>query len=371
MKKYLLIICLLIVTWNTNAQENTVSTSSDTTLVRPHRRHSAQDLMHLREIRKTGWFRYVPYGHSLYADVHPYMARMDIAALTNNDIYNFASNEKAYRCYTEGLFGMQLPIWCGNFSHGKFGLSLTMALSADLWLDIFEPQTAPVVNTDYRIGAPSITFIHRINRGFAQNYAITWSPFKHESTHIGDEQQIRRMEAGYALRRVNVSYNYTEFQFTLNEPEDRYSQCHTFRANLMVLWNPTSGWYTVNEQAGDGDASYAHPRISPWEANLQYQYQSPTSKQGWQGIISAEIRNRALYGYDLTALNGIPESKPKQDSRCFTYNIFVGARYNIKGYDSYLSRVSFGIRAYHGNCPYGMFRSIDNFSQIGTCVIFQ
>lgn len=321
--------------------------------------------------RRTGWFRYAPYGKSLYADMHPYFARMDMAALSNDHQYDFGQTGKSYRCYSEGLFGMDLPIWCGHLSDDeRFALSVTMPWSANLWLDVFEPQTAPVVNTDYRIGAPTVTFIHRLHRGFAANYSLQFSPFKHESTHLGDELQIARMEAGYALRRVNVSYNYAELAFTLNEPENRFNPCHTFRAGLMLLVNPKAGWYFVNQEAGDGDPAYVHPRMSPWEAYLQYQYQSATSRNGWQGVASAELRNRALYGYDLGAMAGEPEENPQADSRRFTYNIFLGARYNIKGYDGYFSRVSFGIRAYHGNCPYGMFRSIEQFSQIGACLIF-
>lgn len=168
-------------------------------------------------------------------------------------------------------------------------------------MDLFESQTSPVLNTDYRIGMPTHTFIHRLNRKFLKNYSIAWSPFKHESTHVGDEIQIQRVEAGYAIRRVNVSYNYTELVFTLNEPEDRSVQCHTFRAGLMLLWSPEEGWYSIKESAGDGPSSMAHARLSPVEAYFQYQYQTPTSRHGFQGIVSAEIRNRVVYGYDLTA----------------------------------------------------------------------
>ena len=59
------------------------------------------------------------------------------------------------------------------------------------------------------------------------------------------------------------------------------------------------------------------------------------------------------------------------DPRCFTYSVFVGARYNMPHYDGYFSRVAMGVRAYCGNYPYGMFRSIDNFSHIGICVVYQ
>lgn len=324
------------------------------------------------EVIARGWFAYAPYGKPLYADVHPYLPRWETVYNTNCTPYDFGNTGKAFRFNMMGNFGMSLPVWRGNFGPDEcFGLSWTMDLSAMLWLDLFEKQTAPVVNTDYRIGAPTTTFIHRLNRGFARNYSITWSPFRHESTHLGDEHQIRRMEDHYALRRVNVSYNYTELIFTFNEPEERETQCHTFRAGLMLLWNPRAGWYFVNEPAGDGDASVAHPRVSPWEAYLQYQYQSPTSRHGFQGIASVEVRNRVRYGYDLMLREGESETCPQTDSRRFTYNVFLGARYNIPGYDGYFSRVAFGLRAYYGICPYGMFRSIDNFTQTGIILMFQ
>ncbi len=166
-------------------------------------------------------------------------------------------------------------------------------------MDLFESQTSPVLNTDYRIGMPTHTFIHRLNRKFLKNYSVAWSPFKHESTHVGDEIQIQRVEAYF-----------------------------------------------------------------------QYQYQTPTSRHGFQGIVSAEIRNRVVYGYDLTAKED-DEDSGSSDYRRFTYNLFLGMRYNIPGYDGYFSRFAFGVRLYHGNCPFGHFRSIDNFSQVGVAFVFQ
>ena len=103
---------------------------------------------------------------------------------------------------------------------------------------------------------------------------------------------------------------------------------------------------------------------------MQYQYQSPTSKHGFQGIASAEIRNRALYGYDLSNREG--ETPLLQDEgRVFTYNVFLGARYCAPRYHRIYSHWSLGIRAYHGNCPYGQFRNIKNFNQIGLCLIIE
>ena len=110
----------------------------------------------------------------------------------------------------------------------------------------------------------------------------------------------------------------------------------------------------------------------PFEVWLQYQYQSVCSRHGFQALVSAEVRNRAMYAYSLTetAVASIPRHITA-DPRRFTYSVFVGARYNMPNYDGYFSRFSIGVRAYHGNCPYGMFRSIDNFSHIGLCIVYQ
>ena len=314
-----------------------------------------------------GLFRYAPFGHSLYADMHPNFVRMDIPYATNHTVYDWGDHTNAaYRWQTTGLFGINLPLWTGNLVDSAYALNVTMAMSANLWMDFYEFRTSPIVDTDYRIGIPSITFLHRLNRGFFRNYSVQWSPFKHESTHLGDELQVKNVERGYALKRVNVSYNYTEFVFTLNEAENRYAENHCIRLGLMVLWH--KGWYNIDPW--DGDSTLATPRYSPWELYLQYQYQSPTSKHGFQGIASAEIRNRAVYGYDLNAKDQ-SSAVMRADSRTFTYNIFMGARYNTPNYDGYFSRIALGVRLYHGNCPYGQFRSIRNYSQIGVSLMFE
>lgn len=310
-----------------------------------------------------GFFMYTPYGESLYADMHPNFVRVEFAFHTNHPAYDYAATTNKMRWTTLGLFGFNLPVWRGDFDNHRFGVSVTETLSAHLWLDLFEPQTAPVINTDYRIAAPTVTFLHRLNKGFAQNYSIAWSPFKHESTHIGDELQLSHVDAAYPLRRVNVSYNYTELVFTFNEPEQRLDACHTFRAGLMLLLSPRDGWYSV--KPADGEESFVQPRLSPWEAYLQYQYQSPASKHGFQAVVSAEVRNRALYGYTYNGVGTQPEK------RVFTYNVFVGARYNTPNYSGYFSRFIVGLRAYHGNCPYGQFRDINNYNQLSLSIIFQ
>ncbi len=323
-----------------------------------------------------GLFRYAQFGHSLYADMHPNFPRLDIPYATNNAVYDYGSHGSAYRWQTMGLFGISVPLWTGNLTDSTYALAVTANMSANLWMDFFDFSTSPIVNTDYRIGLPTATFLHRLNRGFAKNYSVAWSPFKHESTHIGDELQIRCLDRGYAIRRVNVSYNYTEFVFTFNEAEDRFAENHCFRLGLMLLWH--GGWFNMDPDAGDagivdprGTAKVPYIQRNPWELFFQYQYQSPSSKHGFQGIASLEIRNRECYGYDLSVLQTDAPKRLQKDKRVFTYNIFVGARYNTPAYDGPFSRIAVGVRAYHGNCPYGQFRSIDNYSQIGVSMMFE
>lgn len=318
-----------------------------------------------------GVFRYAPYGHSLLADVHPNFVRLDVAGITNHSEWDWGQTGKSWRINTFGVFGFVLPVWRGNIKSEEYALNVTWPMSATLWLDLFEHITAPVVNADWRISLPVWTFMHRTNMGFMRNYSVSFAPFKHESTHVGDEVVLQHVDHKFPLRRVNVSYNYSEYVFTVNEAEDFRQECHTLRIGLMLLWNWKKGWYFID--ATDGDASLAQPRMSPWEAYLQYQYQSPTSKHGFQAVVAAEIRNRTLYGYPVFEWNETEgmSYELQSEKRVFTYNIFVGARFCNPRYDGYFSRFALGVRAYHGNCPYGQFRNHKNYNHIGVSIVFE
>ena len=341
--------------------------------------------------RAGRWFQYVPYGHSLYADMHPDFMRCDIGAVSYAPETNYGGSPAKYSTQMFAVFGARISFWNKDLQHRRFGLDISQTLSAHLWMDISEHTTSPVVNTDYRIAAPTFTFIHRLQGAeavpFLKNYSLMFCPFKHESTHIGDEMVLQRADRGYALRRVNVSYNYAELNITLNEPEDRYTMTHTFRTGALVLLNPRHGWYWLDSRDGEvnniasnqpvttnrnGLPERSGPSGLPFEWWLQYQFQSNCSRHGFQAIVSAELRNRARYGYSLTETTTSPTPrKSNADPRRFTYCVFVGARYNMPRYDGYFSRIVVGVRAYHGNCPYGMFRSVDNFSHMGFCLMIQ
>lgn len=319
---------------------------------------------------REGLFKYAPFGHSFLSDMHPDFVRLDVQWHTNRPSFDWGQTGLSRRMTTATVMGMKLPIWQGNIHSRDFALSITMPLSANIWLDLSEPVTAPVVDTDYRIAAFTICFLHRLSNRFVHNYSVSWNPFKHESTHIGDELALQHSDMGFPLRRVNVSYNYTELTFTLNEAEERLAQNHSFRFGLMLLLQPRKGWYFIDKT--DGDATVARPVMSPWEMYLQYQYQSPTSRHGFQGVASLEVRNRVAYGYpDYALREGGLLRTDYTERRVFTYNAFVGVRLNTLNYDGYFSRFALGVRLYHGNCPWGQFRNITNYNQAGICLIME
>ncbi len=52
---------------------------------------------------------------------------------TNHQAYDFTHSDKGFRPSTQGCFGMDLPLWNGNFGADKrFGLSFTLSASAYL-----------------------------------------------------------------------------------------------------------------------------------------------------------------------------------------------------------------------------------------------
>jgi hypothetical protein len=263
-----------------------------------------------------------------------------------------------------------------------------MPFLIDVWLDMFERTTAPVINTGYRFGAFEFGFIHRLDEPLAwsalprlklKNYAIRLSPLKHECTHIGDELTIHRMDdTATHITRVNVSYNYAELQLTLNDPEGSLERNLAVKGGILVLHHPKEGWYSILPQEGEVDL--VQPSHFPVELYAQGQFQTNVSRHGFQGIASLEVRFRDHYNYPFSYsgfyndyLNKYPELAElikKKDSDMCT-NFFVGVRYCNPKRNGYFSKIGIGFRYYTGINPYGQFRSQLNYNQWGVALLFE
>jgi hypothetical protein len=270
--------------------------------------------------------------------------------------------------------GTDLPLFRCSFANKKYNLGLTLPFFIETWVDYFEETTSPVINTAYRMGSPEIIFLHMLDKpllGFLKNYSIKISPFKHESTHLGDELTLFRKNKEMPIVRINVSYNYYELGLTINDPIETLESNHSLRFSFIHLLNKKKGWYNVSSFEGDIDL-VEYPTIN-YEWYAQYQYQTPVFFY-LQGIFSAEYRMRVRYNYPYQYLDSTfetPEFKVAEDIWSkLNLNLVAGIRYNnpaiMQDY-----KVGLAIKFYNGINPYGQFRSIPFFSKAGLCLIFE
>ncbi|MDR2556615.1 MAG: hypothetical protein LBC49_02745 [Bacteroidales bacterium] len=401
----------------------------------------ANDTVIMRNGFKGGWMKSVPYNKSFWAENTPSFFRIDFAHLSNHSEYDVTESGKKMRTYIFANMGANIPIWSGDIGgnkNGNYSIALSCPIIVEVWLDIIT-HSSPLINTSYRVSAPTLTFLHKFGgtgsstnrtsrtsgtsgtnrigstnrsggtsgtkdaeststtsttgtagtagsstktskQNFLKNYSITLSPFRHESTHIGDELMIFRMENGLPIRRINVSYNCTELAFTLNAPTTDREENHAFRLGFFAVHNfPGEKSYymvfgeDVNPDYSDIDPDYTSqikPAKGDYEWYIQYQFQSKPIKH-FQFIASTELRNRARYNYPMQIFtNQQWNLTDAAYSREWCINAFAGVRYSSLR-DTYFSRIGVGLSAYYGINPYGQFRNYNNFQQYGLSIIFE
>lgn len=340
---------------------------------------------------REGFAAMPAWGRPFWADMHSTLVRAEVAYATNNAEYDWANKGGDYRPYVFANLGADLPVWSGNLADKQYGVSVTLPFMVDVWLDMFERTTAPVINTGYRFGALELGFIHRLKKPLSwsrlpnwwwltlHSYAIRLTPLKHECTHIGDELTIHRKDdSAMHITRINVSYNYAELQFTLNDPDGSRQRNLGVKGGILVLHHPKEGWYSILPE--EGDVELVQPVHFPVEMYAQGQYQTNTSRCGLQGIASMEIRYRSHYRYPFSHTGGfgdyldrhpqIAELMLKKNADICS-NTVVGIRYNNPKHTGYFSKIGISCRYYTGINPYGQFRSQLNYNQWGVTLIFE
>ena len=312
------------------------------------------------------------FGKPFWADMHSTLIRAEVSYATNSPDYDWKGYNTDYRPYIFSNLGADIPIWAGNFAGGKYGLSFTLPFMIEVWLDLFERTTAPVINTAYRFGAFDIGFIHRLEYGFIHNWGLKFSPIKHECTHIGDELTIRKKELDMPITRVNVSYNYSELIFTINDPDEQPRLNHGFKFGVLMNHRFDDGWYNFLDT--EADSSLVKQTQIPFEFHFQYQFQSMLFMRNFQLIASAEYRLRERYKYPFSYAGKDGEKdeleNEKSEDLINCFNFFLGIRYNSLK-PNYFSKIGIGARYYSGLNPYGQFRALPNYRQYGLAILFE
>jgi hypothetical protein len=315
-----------------------------------------------------GWCR------PFWADMYSTVTRAEYAYAYNSPEYDWGKNGKKYRPYIFANIGVDVPLWAGTFAGKKYGLSFTIPYLVDVWLDMFERTTAPVINTAYRFGMPEVNFVHRLGKavpGIA-SYSLKLVAFKHECSHIGDDLTLMRDNEGVPLKNLNISYNYWQVEGTINDPMFSPEKVHSLRLALLMLHGRRSGWYSVLPPGGD--EALVEPSQKPFEVWLQYQYQSAVTRARLQWVASLEVRKRVRYNYPLYWTTDNPAEWTSMENlgeiSLPALNLVLGVRYRNPQMLKFRS-VGIALRAYHGMNPYGQFRSIPKYEQYGVMLVVE
>jgi hypothetical protein len=328
---------------------------------------------------RSGIASVAPFGKPFWADMHSTLIRVEVAYASNSPDYDYGDFDTKYRFFVFANLGVDIPIWAGGFADGKYGFSVTLPFMMDVWFDRFEWETSPIINTSYRFGMFDLGFIYRLDTPlsvfphfYIYNWTVKLSSFKHESTHIGDELSIHRI--GMPIKRVDVAYNFAELVFTLNDPDSHPRSNHGFKLGFLVHYEFRNGWYTVKEPDGSAD-DVERSRI-PFELYTQYQYQSPLFARGFQIIASTEYRLRERYKYPF-AYGAVNDSSGREilyttgsNNLAHCFDFLVGIRHDNQK-PNYFSKIGIAARYYYGINPYGQFRSMPKYHQVGMMAFFE
>jgi hypothetical protein len=252
---------------------------------------------------------------------------------------------------------------------------ISWPMSVHVLEDMWEPETAPVIDTDYRYGSPQIGYIHNFSEtDLIQNISFVLLPVGHECTHLGDEVVIYRKDNNLPITRINISYEYTEFFMTLNDPLASKDSAHSFRlGGLYRISDRGSGWFSIRPDIEASstieieDSQYRH------ELYALYQFERSEgflASKSIKNILSIEARNRVQYGVPIFKYeDGDWVQKDIEEQMVWTYNVYFGWEFSPKLNDTQ----SFGLylHYYNGINPFGQLRNYPSYSFLGTTISYQ
>jgi hypothetical protein len=259
--------------------------------------------------------------------------------------------------------GFGLPIFSSqkNISGGLLKTALDMQVAAVLLIDMYEEETAPVINNDYRFG-PAFNAVYypaAWERAFVKNISMRFLPVLHESTHIGDEYALHGYSNVPDFMRINVSYEVWQLFLGINSPDTLSGSLLSAEIGYQRLLPHKAGFYNVDTfEVGGLDVKPSSERdIWLFRLNAQKETEFMKKRKG-RILFSSELRNEIKFGY--TMLN--PER------RVWSLNTVTGFSFDA---GSIHRRMGFYLRYYYGLNPYGQLRDEYNFQLFGAGIFIQ
>lgn len=315
-------------------------------------------------------FQQRTFGKYFISDYYAPNVNISSGFILNNDEYNFdESRDGKYFFLTEPIVGTELPLYLRETSQSSFAISFPISFSTVL--DIFESRTAPIINTDYRVGMFEMNYMRHIKDGPIKNFGIKLVPMFHESTHLGDELTIKRQQDSLPTARINPSYESFEIAFLINDANNLIERNHSLKLGSRFLFNPQKGWYVAS--ASETDSASIKPSERGFEPYLQYQFQDPIgflASRNVMFVASITARLRVRFGYSIYErdANNVWIEVPNEEAFQASFNMLAGWRFTNK---NELRRFGIYARAYTGVNPYGQFRNIPEFQFFGISFVYE
>ena len=203
-----------------------------------------------------GLFEQAYYGKPFVAEIHSTVSKIETGYSKSYSEYNLLEQTSRFeRPVVEVHLGIDAPLFAYNFGKTgkgfKWGIAASLPLSIHVLEDMWDPITAAVINTDYRFGSPRIRAIRYFTGyKFLKNISISWLPVFHECTHLGDEIISYRKDEKFPVTRLNISYEYTELQLTINDPSNTRENQHSYRVGgLYRISDRGFGWFSVRPES--------------------------------------------------------------------------------------------------------------------------
>jgi hypothetical protein len=282
--------------------------------------------------------------------------KLELAKLNKLD-ENYYVSDYASRPFMEVHLGTELPLYYLLNSQKDFKFSISGYIANILLIDMFEMNTAPVINTDYFFGLKAAA-VKYMDNPYIRNIGLKVVPVFHESTHIGDEFSIHGYNDLPGFRRVNVSYEAWEIAAVINDPDTIKSNLISAKVGFHGLWNTSKGYYTTDSLETKG--VLAPPSEKNYEYYLQLNLQRTRGflcSDRWMNIVSIEANNRLKFSYDEAV----------KETRSWNINLYLGWKYMSQksGHN-----VGFFFRYYAGIMPYGQFRNTGGYRYAGLSIVY-
>jgi hypothetical protein len=322
--------------------------------------------------KQTSFLKKSTFCQPFISENESYLPKLEVHLASNSKEYDLSESGKAMKVFQYTALGLELPWFSQTITDNdlpQIGWAVSTQISSHLWWDPLEYSTSPVLNTDYRLGTIQFKFINYFYSSRIKNFSIKFSPFNHESTHLGDELTLFRERKGYPIKRVNVSYEYSELQFTLNDPGDSREIYNSFRFGAAIRINGAQDYYTMSSNEGDSTLVVATGLTA--EYFLQCNFRRKTgwlTNKKWSNVFSVELRNRPVYNYPVFNEQETKTGSSISNDRCFSLNTYFGWRYEQT---KKAPTIGLYLHCYTGQNPHGQFRNRVDFRSVGLSVILE